>query len=101
MLSADGLFEYDRFDLLDAGRKKLADLAKHLLEDSKTQKGLKVSAYTDRLGSAAYNQKLSTKRAETIKAFLVSQGIDESLITIKGTGAVSPWFNVQDLKMTS
>ncbi|WP_189493849.1 OmpA family protein [Formosimonas limnophila] len=93
MLSADGLFEYDRFDLLDAGRKKLADLAKHLLEDSKTQKGLKVSAYTDRLGSAAYNQKLSLKRAETIKAFLVSQGIDESLITIEGMGAAKPLVN--------
>ncbi|WP_133621671.1 SdrD B-like domain-containing protein, partial [Hydromonas duriensis] len=48
MLTADGLFEFDRFDLLEAGRTKLAALAKQLQEDSNTQKGLKVSAYTDR-----------------------------------------------------
>ena len=101
MLSADGLFEFDRFDLLDAGRNKLADLAKQLLEDSKIQKGLKVSAYTDRLGSDAYNQKLSTKRAETIKAFLVSQGVAENLITIEGMGAAKPLVNCSGNKSAS
>ncbi|TDR31094.1 OmpA family protein, partial [Hydromonas duriensis] len=77
----------------EAGRTKLAALAKQLQEDSNTQKGLKVSAYTDRLGSDAYNQKLSFKRAETIKAFLVSQGIAENLITIEGLGAAKPLVN--------
>jgi outer membrane protein OmpA-like peptidoglycan-associated protein len=90
MLSADGLFDFDRFDLLATGREKLTALAQQLKEDERAQKGLTVKGYTDRLGSDAYNQKLSLKRAETIKAFLVSQGIAENLISIEGLGGTQP-----------
>lgn len=90
MLSADGLFEFDRFDLLEDGRRKLSDLAQHLKEDHNARRGIVVSAYTDRLGSDAYNQTLSIKRAQSIKAYLVKEGLDESFIRAEGQGSAQP-----------
>ncbi|MDX8399678.1 MAG: OmpA family protein [Gallionellaceae bacterium] len=48
--------------------------------------GLDVHGHTDDIGSAAYNQRLSEKRAETVKTFLIKQEIDASRISTKGMG---------------
>ena len=45
-----------------------------------------VSGYTDRLGSQQYNQKLSEKRADAVKAYLVKKGVDASKIDTMGMG---------------
>ena len=45
-----------------------------------------VSGYTDRLGSARFNQRLSEKRGDAVKAYLVSKGMDASKIDVTGYG---------------
>jgi OOP family OmpA-OmpF porin len=49
-----------------------------------------VNGHTDRLGSAQYNQKLSEKRANVVKSYLVSKGMDASKIEIYGFGKTLP-----------
>lgn len=52
---------------------------------------ISVEGYTDRIGSAAYNQKLSPQRAESVKTYLVeSKGIDPAKISAVGNGVSAP-----------
>lgn len=51
---------------------------------------LTIEGHTDDVGSAQANQALSTKRAESVKAYLVSQGIDAARLEAKGLGATKP-----------
>jgi OOP family OmpA-OmpF porin len=52
--------------------------------------GLAVHGHTDDVGTAEYNQQLSERRAEAVKQYLVSAGIDPGIVTIKGFGKSSP-----------
>ena len=49
-----------------------------------------VTGHTDRIGSDAYNQKLSERRANQVKAYLASQGVAESIIEAVGKGESEP-----------
>jgi len=51
---------------------------------------VEVAGYTDNRGNVGFNQRLSQKRAESVKAYLVSQGVDESRMIAKGYGIDSP-----------
>ena len=51
---------------------------------------VEVAGYTDDRGSAAFNQRLSQKRAEMVKAYLESAGVDAQQMTAKGYGEESP-----------
>ena len=46
--------------------------------------------HTDSVGTDAYNQKLSIKRSEAVKAYLVSQGIEQSRVYTEGKGELQP-----------
>ncbi|MBO0160588.1 OmpA family protein, partial [Vibrio parahaemolyticus] len=46
--------------------------------------------HTDSIGSDAYNQKLSVRRAEAVKAYLVSKGIEENRVYTEGKGEKQP-----------
>ncbi|WP_293777370.1 OmpA family protein [uncultured Oxalicibacterium sp.] len=77
-LSADALFRFDKStqgDLLIKGRKELDDMAEKLRTGYADVTGLTVIGHTDRLGSKAYNQKLSESRAQTVKAYLQARGV--------------------------
>jgi OOP family OmpA-OmpF porin len=85
---ADALFDFDKAILKPAGKEKLDDLA------SKIQ-GLNLevvvaTGYTDRIGSDKYNDRLSMRRAQAVKAYLVSKGIDSSRIYTEGKGKRNP-----------
>ena len=87
-LSADALFDFDKTVLKPEGRKKLDDLADALRG---TQHDTIVAAgHTDRVGSVRYNQRLSERRAETVKKYLQEKGLDVGKISAAGKGKSQP-----------
>ena len=83
--AADAFFDFDKSVLKPEGKAKLDDLA------SKVQ-GINLEVivavgHTDSVGSDAYNQKLSERRAQAVKAYLESKGIDKSRVYTEGKGA--------------
>ncbi len=87
-LSADTLFDFDKSALRSDGKAKLDDLVDKLKAvDVQTIIDI---GYTDRIGSKAYNLKLSERRAETVKAYLVSKGVPADRILAKGKGKADP-----------
>jgi OOP family OmpA-OmpF porin len=87
--SADSFFDFDKSTMKPLGQQELDKLAADL-------KGtdfdvITVTGHTDRIGSHAYNLKLSTRRAETIQNYLVGHaGIAESKIVAKGVNGSDP-----------
>lgn len=66
----------------------LYDAAKTLLKNPDMKVG--IEGYTDNVGSESYNQKLSEKRADMVKKYLVSKGVAESRLTTSGNGESNP-----------
>ena len=87
-LSADSFFAFDSDVLLPAGQRELDTLATSL---SGTQYDvITVTGHTDRLGRQAYNLALSTRRAEAVKAYLITRGIQAAKITARGINGSNP-----------
>ena len=87
-LGADALFAFDRSgpnDMNAKGRESLDKLAEDINAQGNIE-SVTVYGYTDRLGSAAYNQRLSQRRANTVKAYLADRGIPAEKITAIGKG---------------
>jgi outer membrane protein OmpA-like peptidoglycan-associated protein len=87
-LSTDTLFGFNKSTLSAEGEAKLDDIASKLREvniESITDTG-----HTDRIGSEEYNQKLSVSRAETVKAYLASKGVQSDHISAVGKGKSQP-----------
>jgi len=87
--SADALFDFDRAVLKQKGKQSLDNLMAKL---GKVKYDVIVAVgYTDRLGSEAYNKKLSVKRAEAVKKYLVStHNIDPINVFVDGKGEANP-----------
>ena len=82
----DETFEFNKAVLRNAAMAKLdRDVVAKVPLCAKLELIL-VSGYTDRLGSQQYNQKLSEKRADAVKAYLVKKGLDGSKIETMGMG---------------
>ena len=54
--------------------------------------------HTDRIGSAAYNQRLSVRRADTVKKYLVGKGIEPNRVYAEGKGKTQPLTKPGDCK---
>ena len=103
-LGADGLFAFGRSGLMDlqpTGRVRLSELAMQIKTGFSKVRQVTVNGYTDRIGNAADNMKLSQARAETVKQFLVSEGVPASLIQTVGRGASEPVVNCPGPKSPS
>ncbi len=86
--AADAFFDFDKAVLKPEGKAKLDDLAGKV-------KGINLEVviavgHTDSTGAASYNQKLSVRRAEAVKAYLVSKGIESNRIYTEGKGLTQP-----------
>jgi OOP family OmpA-OmpF porin len=86
--AADAFFDFDKHVIKPAGKAKLDDLVGKV-------KGINLEViiavgHTDSEGTDAYNQKLSVRRAESVKAYLVSKGIEKNRIYTEGKGEKQP-----------
>ncbi len=88
-LPSDALFAYDKADLSEQGQSSLAAFATSAKQLGQLEVVIAVG-HADRLGSNEYNQKLSEKRAATVKDFLVSQGIPANKVYTEGKGETQP-----------
>ena len=86
--AADALFDFDKSVLKSEGKAKLKDLVAKI-KDINLEVVIAVG-HTDSVGTDAYNQKLSERRAEAVKAFLVSLGIPKNRIYTEGKGESEP-----------
>jgi outer membrane protein OmpA-like peptidoglycan-associated protein len=88
---ADVLFDSGQATLRPAAREKLAKVSGIVL----AYPGLKlqVEGHTDSVGSDVYNQKLSEKRADSVRAYLIKQGLSPDTITAMGFGKADPVAN--------
>ena len=86
--AADAFFDFNKAVIKPEGKAKLDDMVAKV-------KGINLEViiavgHTDSVGSDAYNQKLSIKRSEAVKAYLVSKGIDKSRVYTEGKGEKQP-----------
>ena len=87
--SADSLFDFGKATVKPAGKQELDKLAADLRGVDFDV--ISVTGHTDRIGSHAYNMKLSSRRAEAVKAYLVaSAGIPAGKILARGTDGSDP-----------
>jgi OmpA-OmpF porin, OOP family len=86
--AADAFFDFDKAVLKAEGKAKLDDLVGKV-------KGINLEViiavgHTDATGADGYNQKLSVKRSEAVKAYLVSKGIEKNRVYTEGKGEAQP-----------
>ncbi|MFT4243264.1 MAG: OmpA family protein [Acidovorax sp.] len=86
--AADAFFDFDKSVLKPEGKAKLDDLVSKV-------KGINLEViiavgHTDSIGTDAYNQKLSVRRSEAVKAYLVSKGIEKNRVYTEGKGEKQP-----------
>ncbi|MGJ7507766.1 outer membrane protein OmpA [Variovorax sp. GT1P44] len=86
--AADAFFDFDKYVLKPEGRAKLDDLVSKI-KDVNLEVIIAVG-HTDSIGTVAYNQKLSVRRAEAVKAYLVSKGIEKNRVYTEGKGKSQP-----------
>jgi OOP family OmpA-OmpF porin len=86
--ASDAFFDFDRAVLKPEGRANLDGLVEKM-------QGINLEVvvavgHTDSTGPAAYNQALSVRRAEAVKAYLVSKGIEANRVYVEGKGETQP-----------
>jgi OOP family OmpA-OmpF porin len=86
--TADALFDFDKAVLKPEGKAKMDDLVGKV-------KGINLEViiavgHTDSVGTDGYNQKLSVARAEAVKAYLLSKGIEKNRVYTEGKGEANP-----------
>jgi OOP family OmpA-OmpF porin len=86
--AADVTFDFDKATLKPDGRAKLDDLANKV--KSINLEVVIAIGHADSIGSDGYNQRLSVRRAESVKAYLVSKGVDASKVETLGFGKTLP-----------
>lgn len=86
--SGDALFAFDKAELKPEGKVMLDDLASQL--NGASYDNIIATGHTDRFGSTQYNQKLSERRAETVKNYLVGKNVQAAQIDAAGKGETQP-----------
>lgn len=85
---AEVLFDFRRARLNEDGRKLLDELARKALA-AEVEK-LTATAHADRIGDAAYNDRLAERRAGAIRDYLVEKGVSRDLLQVDSKGAREP-----------
>jgi len=88
VLNADTFFDFDKSTIKPEGRQVLDQVAQQA--SSINLETLIATGHTDSIGTEAYNLKLSQRRANAVKAYLVQKGIDPNRIYVEGKGESQP-----------
>ncbi len=89
---SDIFFDFDKYEMKQAGKAKLDELAEAMKENKSY--GLVVRGFADKTGSNEYNAKLSLERASAVKSYLTSKGVSADRLIAQGYGEkdpISPW----------
>lgn len=86
--SADALFDFDKDTLKPNGIRSLDEFSSGI--QTVKYDRIHVEGHADRIGSDEYNHRLSHRRADAVKAYLVSKGIDPEKISVEGKGEANP-----------
>jgi len=97
-MASTELFEFNKAVLTDEAKKKLDAEVVAKLKDLGQIRYINVNGHADRLGSVQYNQRLSEKRADAVRAYLVSKGVDQGQIETFGFGKTTPIKSCPDQK---
>ena len=89
-LKSDVLFNFGKSTLKAEGQQSLDQLYSQLSNLDPKDGSVVVLGFTDRIGSDAYNQKLSEQRAQSVVDYLVSKGIPADKISARGMGEANP-----------
>ncbi|HYS58092.1 MAG TPA: OmpA family protein [Burkholderiales bacterium] len=92
------VFAFMKSELTQAARARLDRDVVAKLASCASVEAVVVEGHTDRMGSHKYNQKLSERRAESVKAYLVSKGVDRDRIETLGMGKTVPAKFCPDIK---
>jgi len=87
-IQAEALFDFDKSVLKPDGKKSIDDAIVKMKQVDVEM--VIATGHTDSIGTDAYNQKLSERRATTVKEYMVSQGIPAAKITTLGKGETQP-----------
>lgn len=89
-LSSDVLFPFNNAELTEQGKDNIKFLLEKYKKDNKADNGrlgkIKIVGYTDTIGSPRYNLQLSKKRADAIRRYLISLGVDRDGVVAHGAG---------------
>jgi len=97
-LASTELFEFNKAVLTQDARAKLDAEVLAKLRDLNEIRYIIVNGHADRLGTTQYNQRLSERRADAVRAYLVSKGADASKIETLGFGKTLPAKSCPDQK---
>ncbi|MGV8899134.1 MAG: OmpA family protein [Burkholderiaceae bacterium] len=86
--AAETLFDFDKSVVKPEGKAALDDLLRKL--EGMDAEVMITVGHADATGSDAYNQKLSVRRAEAVKAYMVSTGVDAKRVYTEGKGEAQP-----------
>ena len=86
--AADAFFDFDKSVLKPEGKAKLDDLVSKI--KAINLEVIIAVGHTDSIGTDAYNQKLSVRRSEAVKAYLVSKGVEKNRVYTEGKGEKQP-----------
>ena len=86
--AADAFFDFDKSVIKPEGKAKLDDLISKI--SGINLEVIIAVGHTDSVGSDTYNQKLSVRRSEAVKAYLVSKGIEKNRVYTEGKGEKQP-----------
>ena len=89
-LSANALFDFDSAKLKPEGMQALDAVGDKIQSKGASVVDVDVIGHTDSIGSEEYNQQLSLRRATSVKDYIVTKGVDPSIIDVSGKGESQP-----------
>ncbi|MDA8093787.1 MAG: OmpA family protein [Betaproteobacteria bacterium] len=96
-LQASALFGFNRSAIRPAARASLNRVVAAMRKYPQIER-IRISGYTDRIGSGAYNARLSRERADAVERYLVRHGVAANRIETRAMGAASPVVSCRSIK---